>query len=100
VQNLTGKTGTDVARVPNRAPAAAANKTGLGRPTRWTPAARAFPYVGPLYAEATPIERRPVDRLVVIEKRVMDSQLKNVLIALATIILLAFTVGLVLWVMS
>lgn len=70
------------------------------RPTR-APAEQAFrvPNYG-YHAEGRIVERQPVDRLIVIEKRVMDSQLKNVLIALATMILVAFVVGLVLWAMS
>ncbi len=53
---------------------------------------------GRLYGEARFLPRET--EVVIVEKKVMDSQLKHVLYIMATLFTIAFIVGLVLWVMS
>lgn len=98
MNQLRRVTSTDEKQVTNKTSASAwaDDRRPQVRPNGRFPAGRAFPYV----SQGQTVNARYLPRtpeVVIVEKKVMDTQLKHVLAVFGVFLVVAFIVGLILW---
>ena len=98
VGNASTNSGKAVVPVKKNLPANRSSSIQVRPPSR-VPVERAFPAGRPM-TRLYGVERYREPEPVVVVKKVLDSDLKHVLIVLATLLVVAFLVGLTLWGMS